>query len=353
MAQTPKNKAAWLPGSKVAPLQINPAPYISPGPHQIVVKNSALGINSVDWAKQMLGEALLGHISYPFILGEDVAGTVVEVGEGVERFRVGDRVVAAAAAISVNSSLEGGFQLYTVIREWLAAPLPDSITFEQASVLPLALFTAAHGLFDAGYLGLDLPTVPAHQSSSGKRAVIITGGSSAVGSTAIQLAVSAGYEVVSTASPKNFDYVKKLGATHVFDYKSDTVIDDISAAVKGIHLAGGYSIGDGSIDLLATVLAKYEGPSVNKVIALAGGQPGGARIDPSIQVKFILLGPDAAGSDSVVSKVYTSYLPGALANRQFVPAPEAVVVGKGLEKIQEAFGIHMQGVSAKKIVVSL
>jgi NADPH:quinone reductase-like Zn-dependent oxidoreductase len=49
-----------------------------------VVKNSALGINSVDWAKQLLGEGLLGHISYPFILGEDVAGTVVEVGEGAD-----------------------------------------------------------------------------------------------------------------------------------------------------------------------------------------------------------------------------------------------------------------------------
>ncbi|KAJ5382597.1 Polyketide synthase enoylreductase [Penicillium concentricum] len=332
MAQTPENKAAWLSGSKVTPLEIGPAPYTAPGPHQIVVKNSALGINSVDWAKQLLGEALLGHISYPFILGEDVAGTVVEVGEGVERFSVGDRVVAAAAAISLNTSLEGGFQLYTVIREWLAAPLPDSIAFEQASVIPLAIFTASHGLFDTEYLGLDLPTVPASQSSSDKGVVIITGGSSAVGSTAIQLAVSAGYEVVSTASPKNFDYVKNLGASHVFDYKSETVIDDISAAVKGLPLVGGYSIGDGSIDLLAAVLAKHEGPSTNK---------------------FILLGPDAAGPDSVTSKIYKNYLPEALANGQFVPSPEAIVVGKGLEKIQEAFGIHMQGVSAKKIVVSL
>ncbi|KAJ5158417.1 Polyketide synthase enoylreductase [Penicillium coprophilum] len=352
MAQTPENKAAWLSASKATPLEIGPAPYTAPGPGQIVVKNGALGINSVDWAKQLLGEGLLGHISYPFILGEDVAGTVVEVGEGVERFHVGDRVVAAAAAISVNTSIEGGFQLYTVIREWLAAPLPDSLSFEQASVIPLAIFTASHGLFDAGYLGLDLPTVPA-SSSSEKRAVIITGGSSAVGGTAVQLAVSAGYEVISTASPKNFDYVKNLGATHVFDYKSETVIDDISAVVKGLHLKGGYSIGDGSIELLAAVLAKHEGPSTKKVIALAGGQPTGGSIDPSVEVKFILLGPDAASPESVVSKIFKNYLPDALAKEQFILAPEATVVGKGLEKIQEAFGIHMQGVSAKKIVVSL
>ncbi|PNP51826.1 hypothetical protein THARTR1_07595 [Trichoderma harzianum] len=352
MAQSPENKAAWLPASKVTPLEIGPAPYTAPGPRQIVVKNGALGINSVDWAKQLLGEGLLGHLSYPFILGEDVAGTVVEVGEDIKRFRVGDRVVATASAISVNNTLEGGFQLYTPIREWMAAPLPDTISFEQASVLPLAILTASHGLFATDYLGLDLPTVPVRQPSSGKRAVIITGGASVVGSTAIQLAVSAGYEVVSTVSPKNFEYVKALGATHVFDYKSDTVVDDVSAAVKGLHLAGGYSIGDGSVKLLAGVLAQHKGPSVNKFIALAGGQGEGTN-DPSIQVKFILLGPDSVGPDSITGKVYTDFLPDALAKGQFVPAPDATVVGKGLEKIQEAFGVHMQGVSAKKIVVSL
>ncbi|KAK4064519.1 hypothetical protein Trihar35433_8036 [Trichoderma harzianum] len=351
MSQSPENKAAWLPASKVTPLEIGPAPYTAPGPRQIVVKNAALGINSVDWAKQLLGEGLLGYITYPFILGEDVAGTVVEVGEGVKRFSVGDRVVATASAISVNNTAEGGFQLYTPIREWMAAPLPDSISFEQASVLPLAILTASHGLFDTDYLGLDLPTVPARQPN-GKRAVVITGGASVVGSTAIQLAVSAGYDVVSTASPKNFGYVKALGAKHVFDYKSDTVVDDISAAVKGLHLAGGYSIGDNSVKLLADVLAKHEGPSTNKFIALAGGQ-GESTNDPSIEVKFILLGPDSVGPDSITGKVYTDFLPDALAKGQFVPAPDATVVGKGLEKIQEAFGIHMQGVSAKKIVVSL
>lgn len=295
MAQTPENKAAWLPASKVTPLQIGPAPYTPPGPGQIVVKNGALGINSVDWAKQLLGEGLLGYISYPFILGEDVAGTVVEVGEGVERFRVGDRVVATASAVSVNSALEGGFQLYTVIREWMAAPLPDSIPFEQAAVVPLAVLTASHGLFDADYLGLDLPTVPARQSSSGKRAVIITGGSSVVGSTAIQLAVSAGYEVVSTASPKNFDYVKSLGATHVFDYKSDTVADDIVAAVKGLHLAGGYSIGDGSVSLLAAVLAKHEAPlSTNSLLSPAAKGTAAMTRVPRSSLSFSARTPSAS-----------------------------------------------------------
>ncbi|KAI6081042.1 GroES-like protein [Hypoxylon rubiginosum] len=352
MTESPKNQAAWLPASKVTPLQIGPAPYTPPGPGQLVLKNSALGINSVDWAKQMLGDVLLGHIKYPIVLGVDVSGTVVEVGEGVKRFRVGDRVVGTAASITSSIAAEGGYQLYTVIREWLAAPLPEQISYEQASVLPLAILTASHGLFSPDYLALDLPAVPT-RSGNTTRSVIITGGASAVGSTAIQLAVSAGYEVVSTASPKNFEYVKKLGATHVFDYHSETVIEDVCAAVKGRHLAGGYSIGDGSADLLAAVLAKHEGPTTNKMIALAGGTNNESSNNTGVNVKFILIDPAAIGPDSVVSHIYEDYLPLALAEGQFVPAPEPEVVGMGLEKIQDAFMIHMQGVSAKKIVVEL
>lgn len=352
MAEALENQAAWLPASKVTPLQIGPAPYTRPGPGQLVVKNSALGINSVDWAKQMLGETLLGHIQYPIVLGEDVSGIVVEVGEGVKRFRVGDRVTAAAAAVTTSNPVDGGFQLYTVVREWLAAPLPDNISHEQASVLPLALLTASHGLFGKDYLALDLPTVPARDVET-KRAVIITGGASAVGSCAIQLAVSAGYEVVSTASPKNFDYVKKLGAAHVLDYKSETVADDLAAAVRGRQLAGGYSIGDGSADLLTAVLARHEGPNTNNFVSLAGGSFSGGNSEAGVEVKFIVLDPTAIGSDSVTAQVFETYLPKALAKGQFVPAPEPQVVGKGLEKIQDAFMVSMQGVSAKKIVVTL
>lgn len=351
MAQALENQAAWLPASKVTPLQIGPAPYTRPGPGQLVVKNSALGINSVDWAKQMLGEDLLNHIKYPIVLGADVSGVVVEVGEGVEHFCVDDRVVAAAASITTSNPTEGGFQIYTVVHEWLAAPLPESISHEQASVLPLALLTASHGLFSKDYLALDLPTVPARGKT--KRAIIITGGASAVGSSAIQLAVSASYDVVSTASPKNFDYVKKLGATHVLDYKSETVVSDLAAAVRDHDLAGGYSIGDGFANLLTAVLARHEGGKTNKFVSLSGGSFTGRKGEAGVEVKFIVLDAAAISSGSMTAQMFNSYLPRDLAEGQFVPAPEPQGFGKGLEKIRDAFMVSMQGVSAKKIVVTL
>ncbi|MCJ1266649.1 hypothetical protein MMC22_006534 [Lobaria immixta] len=354
MAQAPENQAAWLPASKVTPLQIGPAPYTPPGTGQLVVRNHALGINPVDWAKQLLGDALLGYIRYPIVIGEDVSGTVVAVGDGVSRFRVGDRVLAVAGALTSNVPAEGGFQLYTVIREWFATPLPEHVSFEQACALPLALLTASIGLFSKDHLGLDLPTVPERPTTSAdgesSRVVIVAGGASTVGGTAVQLAASAGYEVVSTASPKNFDHVKRLGAAHVFDYKSATVVDDLSAAVRGRQLCGCFSIGDGTADLLADVLTRHEGPGPTSMrIARAEGKHS-VESGSGVEVNFIIID---ISPESPARPVFEEFLPRALAERQFVPAPEPEVVGKGLDKIQDAFMVHKQGVSAKKIVVAL
>ena len=75
--------------------------------------------------------------------------------------------------------------------------------------------------------------------------VIVWGGSTSVGCNAIQLATAAGYDVVTTCSPKNFDYAKSLGAVLAFDYASPTVVADITAALQGKTAAGAMAIGAG------------------------------------------------------------------------------------------------------------
>lgn len=85
-------------------------------------------------------------------------------------------------------------------------------------VLPLGISTAAAGLFQKDFLNLPFPKEDAEKLD---RTVVIWGGSSSVGSCAIQLAVAAGAEVVTTASPTNFEYVRKLGAGSVFDYHDE------------------------------------------------------------------------------------------------------------------------------------
>ncbi|KAF7179367.1 hypothetical protein CNMCM7691_008300 [Aspergillus felis] len=379
----PRNQAAWMPAKKARPFKVGDAPYTSPGPGQVVVKNTAVAINPFDWALQFIGPVVAGYIKYPFIFGTDVAGEVVEVGPDVERFRVGDRVFGSATAIAkeVNHPAEGGFQLYTVMRQHMLAPTPAHITDEQACVLGLGLLTAAWGLFHSDYLGLDMPRIPAPTDVVGEsglpRTVIITGGASSVSSNAVQLAVSAGYQVISTSSPRNFDYVKGLGANHVFDYRSRTLVKDILAALQGHELVGAFTIGHGAVEACTAVMRHHDVRLTRKRIALAGAiipadklttfvgkgtyligmvcsmiKSTGRRLWTGVEARFILL-DDLVDPKSVVARIYTEFLPDALEQRQFVPAPPPYVVGKGLNKIQEALDLQRKGVSGKKLVVTL
>lgn len=161
-----------------------------------------------------------------------MAGEVIKVGAGVTGFRPGDRVLGFAIGTDKkrNSTSEGAFQQvhvlfcdsnyvlnleqYTVLLTHLTSVIPSTMSFEEATVIPLGLSTAASALFQKEQFGLQYPG--AEVKPTGKT-LVVWGGSTSVGSNAIQLAVAAGYEVFATSSPRNFEYVKKLGATEAFD----------------------------------------------------------------------------------------------------------------------------------------
>lgn len=109
-------------------------------------------------------------------------------------------------------------------------------------MLPLAISTAAAGLYLPGYLGLDLPSPNANPDTEKKKkkTVLIWGGSSSVGATAIQLARASGLNVITTASMSNFAFVRDLGAVSVFDYRSESVVQDIVREIQGF---GGEFVG--------------------------------------------------------------------------------------------------------------
>ena len=371
----PKNTAAWLMATQTN-LEVKPAPYTHPGEGEIVVKNHAVAINPLDWVIQMLGNLTFSWIKYPFILGADLTGEVIEVGKGVTRFSVGDRVLGHAVGTDKkrNSSVEGAFQEYTVVLAHMAAPIPGTLPYENAAVLPLALSTAACGLFQKDQLALQYPS--ANPQPTGKT-LLVWGGSTSVGSNAIQLAVAAGYEVITTSSPRNFDYVKRLGASQVFDYKQKAVVEDVIKAFKGKIIAGALAIGAGSAEVCSDVVHACNG---NKFVSTASQsvsfenlpQHHGMSVqlfllllrlvasNVSMQVKFRLRRirtKSIFGStlmDNEVSKViYEDFLPQALADGRYVAAPEPTVVGKGLDHVQAGLDAQKQGVSAQKVVISL
>jgi NADPH:quinone reductase-like Zn-dependent oxidoreductase len=248
----PTNSAAWM-RAKYGQLEVGPAPYTPPGKNQIVVRNHAVAINPLDWIIQVAGPVAYRWLTYPTVIGSDVAGEVVEVGEAVTRFRVGDRVLGHAVGTDKdsNTAAEGAFQEYTVVLERMAAAIPDTLSYESACVLPLTVSTASSGLFQKDQLGLKHPSANADPTGE---TVLIWGGSTSVGSNAIQLAVAAGYDVITTASPRNVNYVTSLGASQVFDYNSPAVVQDIVAAFQGRTLAGALAIGTGSAELCVDVV---------------------------------------------------------------------------------------------------
>ena len=235
-------------------------------------KNTAVAINPFDCVLQLVGRILASNRKYPCILGTDVASYIVEIGADVKRFKIGDRVFGSAAGIdkNVNNASECGFQLYTVMREYIISPTPSHITDEQACVLGLGVGTAAYGLFHSIYLRLDMLSLSFKSQGQGKRVISVTGGSSSVGSNAVQLAVSPGYRVISTSSPKNFEYVKKLGVSQVFDYNSKMIVGDMPDALNGFELVGAYAIGKGAVEVCTELMMPHDAKGTKKRIALAG-----------------------------------------------------------------------------------
>ncbi|TVY29959.1 Zinc-binding alcohol dehydrogenase domain-containing protein [Lachnellula hyalina] len=338
----PSNTAAWLTAAKSNPLEVKTAAYTSPGDHEIVIKNGALAVNPIDWKIQ---DYAFFPLKYPTILGQDVAGTVVEVGSAVSRFSKGDRVLGHALSLANQKPSDGGFQEYTIVLDNLASQIPSTLPFENATVLPLGLSTAAAGLFPKEYLALQHPSLDPKPTG---QTLLVWGGASSVGSNAIQLAVAAGYEVVTTASPNNFDYTKKLGASQVFDYHSKSVVADLVEALKGKTVVGVLdAIGaNGAIQNSLDILAQVEG---NKVVATVLQPP--ENIPTGTSAKWIQA--FAIKDNGVGKAVYEDFLPRALAGGNYVAAPEPYIVGKGLENVQAGIETQKKGVSAKKVVITL
>lgn len=168
--------------------------------NDVLIKVHAASINPLD-LRVLEGEfkAIL-PVQFPFILGNDFAGTVVQVGANVKQFKAGDEVYA-------KTDLNGAFAEYTVVHQSSLALKPQNISMELAASLPLVSLTAWQAL-------VEIAKVQAGQK------VLIHAGSGGVGSIAIQLAKHLGATVATTTSGKNAQWVKALGADIIVDYKT-------------------------------------------------------------------------------------------------------------------------------------
>ena len=369
-----ENAALWLK-AKQTELVVAPAPLPVPSAGEIAIRVRAVAVNPMDRLVRSMGDFITPWLQYPFIPGSDVAGEVVAIGPGGTRFQVGDRVLGyAAGADRGHGSAEGGFQTFVILKTHMASEMPATLSFAAASVLPLGLSTAATALFEPDCLALDRPGAALRSTS---KTVLIWGGSTSVGSNAIQLAVAAGYDVITTASPRNFGYVKQLGARLAFDYASKSVVADIVAALQGRQLAGALAIGPGSAAKCLDIVGASEGrrfvamatppasfdhvPSgKGRLLALLPTLMRSGIGFASLAIKALLSRADtkfvwgsALLNTNLGPEIFENFLPAALADGRFRAAPDPIVVGHGLDQIPLALDRQLKGISAGKLVVTL
>ncbi|QEU95433.1 NADP-dependent oxidoreductase [Streptomyces kanamyceticus] len=190
------------------------------GPDSVLVKVRAAAVNPVDWkCREGYLDAALDPV-FPVIPGWDVAGVVVQPGASVPEFAVGDEVIGYVREDFLS---RGTFAEYVAAPVRTLARKPRNLTFEEAAGLPLAGLTAYQVI------------VKALEVTEGD-VVLVHAAAGGVGSLAVQLARHAGARVIGTASERNHDYLRELGAEPVT--YGDGLVDRVRAlAPEGVDAA--------------------------------------------------------------------------------------------------------------------
>lgn len=176
-----------------------PRPTIKPD--EILVQVHAAGLNPIDNMIRTGSFKPIIQLQLPATMGSDLAGVVVETGSRVTRFKVGDAVFASTFDLGVGALAE-----YAAVPEHVAALKPDKLDFVQAASIPMVGLTSWQALVERAQL------------QPGQK-VFVPAGAGGIGSFAIQLAKLLGAKVATTTSTANVEFVRRLGADEVIDYK--------------------------------------------------------------------------------------------------------------------------------------
>ena len=200
-------------GSEV--LDIVDLPTPAPGPGEVLVKAVAIGVNYFDTMIRTGRYRWMPKL--PFILGNEMSGTVTALGPGVTALKAGQPVFIAGYEIGNRGGL---YAEYAVVPEEAAWPLPANVTAEDATTLT----------------NYQLAWILLHHAARGvaPKTVVVYGAAGGVGTALIDVARLAGATVIGTAgTQEKCAFVKARGAAHAIDYKSETVVERVLALTEG------------------------------------------------------------------------------------------------------------------------
>lgn len=178
-------------------------------PDEVLMKVEAFGVGIHD--RYFIPQG----ISFPYVIGSEGAGTISKIGQEVDGFSIGDRMIFT----TILQPLGGSWAEYAVAHPSTFIPLPENTTFAQGAALPIAGGTALECMRELQLEKGDL--------------LFIAGASGAIGTLVIQLAAAKGIRVSASASKKNHDYMKSLGAEKTVDYHDPDWTNEIKAWSDG------------------------------------------------------------------------------------------------------------------------
>ena len=229
MGKLPATMTAIAISEPGGPMVLKPEkrPLPEPKPGEILIRVRAAGVNRPDvLQRQGAYPAPSGASDLP---GLEVAGEVAALGEGVRRWKVGDTVTALTPG--------GGYAEFCLVHETNALPIPHGLTFTEAAAVPETFFTVWHNVFERGAL-------------KPNETFLVHGGSSGIGTAAIQLASAFGAYVIATAgSAEKCAACLKLGADRAINYREEDFVRVVKDATDGkgadviLDMVGGEYVG--------------------------------------------------------------------------------------------------------------
>lgn len=340
-----ENKALYIPQAKAA-YELGPAETYEPDPHDLLIKNTSVSLNPAEYKLQKFAAF---PIQYPSISGFSFAGTVEKIGSAVAAFKPGDRVVAQRKISDMSSGNGyGGFQKYALVQDTQASKLDENTSFDGASAV-ISNLASVVGALNLS-MGMDRPPISGRAARKNQK-LLVYGGSSIFGLLMVDYAARAGYDLVTTSSPRNVDEVKRFSPDAkivLHTLPKEEVIEALIAEGPYDFVFDAINLPDTRV-IVGPVVKKFGGGAYWSAQPVWGPD---ADLPEGVERKGASYPPLVESNEEVRKWFFEEYVPKGLSSGA-ITVPRLEKIGGGLNGIPDALERLGTGkVSGGKLVLN-